>query len=145
MLQGDNSYTPWWKRNMLFYNQPTMSSCLMLEFLPVRNKNFLWCAFAQNWTQLTLILSFEHLNATSMQMNHDLKNQQYKCIIYFFTTIQLCNQCSLSIGLHNTQLSKMSSLFKITHLVFWWVVLVTSNWSEHVLWKHLKHSALWGV
>lgn len=103
---------------MVFYIHPTMSSCLMLEFLPVRNRNFLWYVFAQNWTQLTLVLSFEHLNATSMQMNQYMNKQQLKCIMYLFTTVQLCNQCSLSICLHNTQLSKMSLLFITTHLVF---------------------------
>lgn len=145
-LQGANSYTPQWKRNMLFYIHPTVSSCLMLEFLPVRNRNFLWSVFARNWMQLTLVLSFEHLNATSMQMNQYMnKQQQLKCIIYLFTTIQLCNQCSQSIGMHNTQLSKMSSLFLTMHFMFWWAFLVSSNWSEHVLWKHLKLSALWGV
>lgn len=91
----------------------------MIEFLTLRNRNCIGSVFAQYWTQLTLLLSFEHLNAISMQMNQYMKKQQLKCIIYLFTTILLRSQCSLSIGVHNIQLSKMSSLFITMHLVFW--------------------------
>lgn len=52
-VQGDNCYIPQWKRNMLFYIHPPMSSCLMLEILPVRNRNFVWFVLAQNGTQLS--------------------------------------------------------------------------------------------
>lgn len=57
---------------------------------------------------------------------------------FFFTTILPCSKCSLSIAVHNTQLSKMPFLFITMYLVFWWVFSVSSNWSEHVLWKHAK-------
>lgn len=95
-VRGDNCYIPQWK--MLFYVHPLMSSCLVLEILPVRNSYINIASVL--WT------SKHHQHAKIQYKNE----KQLKCI-YLLTIMQMCNQCNLFIGLHNSQISKVSSLF----------------------------------